>query len=145
MTETGTEKDYGFLSKDLNGFGEFQTTSDPDQRAIFSINLADAAQGKTNIVVVSDPPQMTAVCPTLTLSRAQCRTAPQPVPTLVASLGSLQPYLTSELDLPREFNCNRSEFVLTCFPATRTLDKPRLARSIHRLSRLAIPSVTQPD
>ena len=58
----------GFLSKDLNGFGEFQTTSDPNQRAIFSINLADAAQGQTNIVVVSDPPQMTAAYHTLTLS-----------------------------------------------------------------------------
>ena len=71
VTETGTGKDYGFLSKDLNGFGEFQTTSDPDQRAIFSINLADAAQGQTNIVVVSDPPQMTAACRTLTLSLAR--------------------------------------------------------------------------
>ena len=72
MTETGTEKDYGFLSKDLNSFGEFQTTSDPDQRAIFSINLAVAAQGQTNIVVVSDLPcPMPAACPTLTLSLAR--------------------------------------------------------------------------
>jgi hypothetical protein len=51
VTETGTGKDYGFLSKVLNNFGEFQMTSDPDQRAIFSINLVDAAQGQTNIVV----------------------------------------------------------------------------------------------
>lgn len=51
VTETGTGKDYGFLNKDLNSFGEFQTTSDPDQRAIFSINLVDAAQGQINIAV----------------------------------------------------------------------------------------------
>ncbi|KIK01209.1 hypothetical protein K443DRAFT_678564 [Laccaria amethystina LaAM-08-1] len=51
VTEAGTGKDYGFLNKDLNNFGEFQTTSDPGQRAIFSINLADAAQGQTNIAV----------------------------------------------------------------------------------------------
>jgi len=56
VTETATGKDYGFLSKDLNNFGEFQMTSDSDQRAIFSINLADAAQGQTNIAVVSISP-----------------------------------------------------------------------------------------
>ena len=106
MTETGTGKDYGFLSKDLNGFGEFQTTSDPDQRAIFAINLADATQGQTNIVVVSKPPPLNARCVSYPypLSHTQCRTAPQPVPTLVASLGFLQPYQTSELDLLRKFS-----------------------------------------
>ena len=106
MTETGTEKDYGFLSKDLNGFGEFQTTSDPDQRAIFSINLADAAQGQTNIVVVSKPPPLNARCVSYPhpLSHTQCRTAPQPVPTLVALLDFLQPCQTSELDSPRKFS-----------------------------------------
>jgi hypothetical protein len=70
VTEAGTGKDYGFLNKDLNNFGEFQTTSDPGQRAIFSINLADAAQGQTNIIVVSNPPPapMPATYRTLTLS-----------------------------------------------------------------------------
>jgi len=58
---------------------------------------------------------MPATCHTLTLSlsRTQSRTAPQPVLTSVASLGFLQPYQTSVLDLPRKLVVIKVDFVLT--------------------------------
>lgn len=53
LTETATGADYGFLCKVLNSHGQSGATTDPQQRAVVSINLADAAKGHSNIVVTN--------------------------------------------------------------------------------------------